>query len=74
MTRTHARTTHTVVPSATLMEQHVQFCMETTRMRVDQSWKCAEEEKKGWRGRGIVDCMDWSNGEELPLWYGEVEV
>jgi hypothetical protein len=36
------------------MEYHIQFCI-----RVEQSWKGAEEEKKLWRGAEIVDCMEW---------------
>lgn len=42
-----------------LMEYHVQFSMKMKRMKVEQSWKDAEEETKVWRGGEIVECMEW---------------
>jgi hypothetical protein len=55
--------THTAVASAwnpmELMEYHVQFSMKMKIMKVEQSWKGAEEETKVWRGGEIVECMEW---------------
>jgi hypothetical protein len=49
------------------MDYHVPFCMKMKRMREEQSWKGAEEEKKVWRGEKLWTAWNGRNCEKLPL-------